>query len=225
MSAVIDNLDLMWRGIRLTLELSAMVIVGGTLLGLLVGTGLTFGNRIVRTLLRLYVDIIRGTPLLVVIFLIFYGLPALKIELFGFRVNTNFGRTPTAMIAFGLFAGAHIGEIVRGALTAVPTGQTDAAKSIGLRFWPRLLFILLPQSIPVILPPWTNTAAELVKGTSLVALLGMSDLLFEAQKLSARTREFFWVYGAAAVIYFVICFAISRSGVLIARRYRFGVAR
>jgi polar amino acid transport system permease protein len=219
-----DNVDLMWRGLRLTLQLSAVIIVAGTLLGMLVGVGLLYGNRVVRTLLRAYVDIIRGAPLLVVMFLIFYGLPALNITIAGHHVNTNIGRFQTAAIAFSIFAAAHIGEIVRGAINAVPKGQTDAAKAIGLTFWPRYIHVLVPQALPIILPPWTNTAAELVKGTSLVTLVSMSDLLYETQKVSARTGGFLELYGFAAVVYFVICFTISRSGALAVRRFRYGVA-
>jgi polar amino acid transport system permease protein len=224
LNLIFDNVDLMWRGLKLTLQLSAVIIVAGSLLGMLVGVGLLYGNRVVRTLLRIYVDVIRGAPLLVVMFLIFYGLPALNITIAGRHVNTNIGRFPTAAIAFSIFSAAHVGEIVRGAINAIPKGQTDAAKSIGLTFWPRLFHVLVPQALPVILPPWTNTAAELVKGTSLVTLVSMSDLLYETQKVSARTGGFLELYAFAAVVYFVICFTISRSGALAVRRFRYGVA-
>ena len=120
---------------------------------------------------------------------------------------------------------AQVGEVVRGALSSVPKGQTDAAKSLGLTFWPRLFHVSLPQSMPVIIPPWTNTAAELVKGTSLASLLSMSELLFATRKIVERTGDVLPFYIAAAAIYFVICFSIARIGVLVAQRYRFGVAR
>jgi polar amino acid transport system permease protein len=218
------NRHLIWKGLKLTLELSGVIIVAGSVLGLLVGVGLLYGNRVIRTLLRLYVDIIRGTPMLVIIFLIYYGLPALNINVSGHHVNTNLGRFQTAAIAFSVFAGAHIGEIVRGAIGSIPKGQTDAAKSIGLTFWPRLLLVLTPQSLPIIIPPWTNTAAELIKGTSLVTLVSLSDLLFATQKVSARTNSFLTLYGAAAIIYFVLCFSVSRTGVLVSRRFRYGTS-
>lgn len=221
LEVVWNNRLLIWKGLRLTLELSVVIIIAGTILGLLVGVGLLYGNRVIRTFLRLYVDIVRGTPMLVIIFLIYYGLPALHIDAFGHNL-TNMGRFQTAAIAFSIFAGAHVGEIVRGALGAIPKGQTDAAKSIGLTFWPRLLLVLTPQSLPVIIPPWTNTAAELIKGTSLVTLVSLSDLLFATQKVSARTNSFLTLYGAAAAIYFVLCFSVSRAGVLVSRRFRYG---
>jgi ABC-type amino acid transport system permease subunit len=84
---------------------------------------------------------------------------------------------------------------------------------------------LLPQSLPIIIPPWVNTAAEIVKGTSLVVLVSMSDLLFATRKIAERTGDVLPLYGAAAVIYFVICFTISRVGIWLGGRYRYGVAQ
>jgi polar amino acid transport system permease protein len=225
MRVVIDNADLLWKGLKLTLQLSAVSIVTSSIVGLFVGVGLVYGNLVVRTLLRLYVDIIRGLPILVVLFLIYYVLPALDIEIFGRTVNTNIGRFETAILAFTLWGAAVVGEITRGALISVPQGQMDAAKSIGLTFWPRLFRVALPQSIPVMLPPWTNTAVELTKGTSIVSLLSMSELLFATRKIVERTGEVVPLYAAAAAIYFIICFTISRSGVYLSRRYQYGVAR
>ena len=225
MSEVWDNRDLIWIGLKLTLQLSAVAIVASSIIGLFVGVGLVYGNRLIRTILRLYVDIIRGLPILVVLFLIYYILPVIDINILGWQVPTNVGRFQAASIGLSAFGAAQVGEVIRGALTSVPKGQTDAAKSIGLTFWPRLFHVSLPQSMPVIIPPWTNTAAELVKGTSLASLLSMSELLFATRKIVERTGDVLPFYIAAAAIYFVICFSISRVGVLVAQRYRFGVAR
>jgi polar amino acid transport system permease protein len=225
MQVVIDNLDLMWIGLKLTLELSVVIIVLSTMFGFFVGVGLTFGNRAIRFLLRIYVDTIRGLPLLVLIFLIFYGLPALNISIGSWKLDTNIGRFETATIAFTLFASAQVGEIFRGAFAAITAGQTDAGRALGLTFWPRLFHIVLPQSVPLIVPPWTNTAAELVKGTSLVTLVSMSDLLFSTRKIAERTGDMMPLYLAAAAIYFVICFSISRAGVWVGHRYQSGMAR
>ncbi len=212
MQTVIDNFDLLLKGLRVTIALAALVILLGSLIGLVGGVGLLFGPLPIRGLLRAYVDIVRGTPLLVQIFLIFYGLPALDVDISGFQAAT---------LALGLFAGAHISEIVRGAVAAVPRGQVDAAKSLGLTFWPRLQFVILPQALPAILPPWVNTAVEMVKGTSLVVLVSVSDLLFATRKVAERTGDAMPMYIAAAAIYFVVCFAISRLGLWLERRVRF----
>ena len=215
MATVIDNADLLLIGLRVTVVLAAIVIVSGSALGLLGGIGLLYGSWPVRWLLRVYVDVIRGTPLLVLIFLAFYGLPALGIAIDGFWAAT---------LALGLFAGAHISEIVRGAIAAVPGGQSDAGRALGLTFWPRLRYVILPQAGPAILPPWVNTATEMVKGTSLVALVSVSDLLFSAQKVLERTGEAMPIYLAAAAIYVVLNLTISRLGARLERRASFATA-
>ena len=212
MQTVIDNFDLLLKGLRVTVELAAVVILIGSILGLLGGVGFLYGPLPVRALLRAYSDILRGTPLLVQIFMIYYGLPALDVQIDGYRAAT---------VALGLFAGAHMSEIVRGAVGAIPRGQTDAAKSLGMTFWPRLRYILLPQAIPAILPPWVNTAIEMVKGTSLVVLVSVSDLLFATRKVAERTGDPMPIYIAAALIYFVVNFGISRFGLWLERRFRF----
>lgn len=214
MQTVVDNFDLMLKGLAVTLRLSALVILFGSVIGTLGGIGLLFGSWPIRTPLRAYVDVVRGTPLLVQIFLIFYGLPAIDVQISGFQAAT---------VALSLFAGAHISEIVRGAVAAVPRGQTDAAKALGLTFWPRLRHVVLPQAMPAVLPPWVNTAVEMVKGSSLVVLVSVSDLLFATQKVLERTGDPMPMYLAAAAIYFAVNFGISRFGSWLERRVRFAV--
>ena len=212
MQVVIANFPLMLRGLRVTLALAAVVIVCGTLLGLLAGVALLYGPRWLRALLRLYVDVLRGTPLLVQLFLIFYGLPVVGIPV------TNFW---AVVVGLSLFCTAHVAEIVRGAVAAVPKGQWDAARAIGLTFWPTLRHVILPQAVPTALPPWTNTAVEMVKGTSLAYLLSVSDLLFATQNIVERTGEAMPLYIAAALIYFVVNFGLSRLVGWLERRMRY----
>ena len=215
MQVVIDNFGLLMRGLAVTLQLSALIILFGTFIGLFGGIGLLYGPVWLRAILRTYVDIIRGTPLLVVIFLIFYGLPALNLEISGFQA---------AVVAFSLFAGAHISEIIRGGVSSVPRGQTDAAKALGLTFWPSLAWVVLPQALPVLLPPWVNTAVEMVKGSSLVVLVSVSDLMFATVKVAERTGNPMPLYLTAAAIYVIINLTISRFGVWLERRNSRGLA-
>jgi polar amino acid transport system permease protein len=214
MQTVLDNAHLVVRGLSNTLQLSALIIAFGTAIGLFGGIGLLYGPLPVRAFLRGYVDIVRGTPLLVIFFLIFYGLPPLGIAISGFF---------TAVIAFSLFAGGHISEIIRGAVASIPRGQTDAAKALGLTFWPRMTSVLLPQALPIALPPWVNTAVEMVKGTSLVVLVSVNDLTFETVKIAERTGNPMPLYIAAALIYVVVNLVISRLGVWLERRVSYGV--
>ncbi len=215
MQTVFENFDLLLRGLRITIALASVTILIGTILGVLGGVGLLYGPLLIRLPLRVYSDIVRGTPLLVQIFVIYYGLPALDVQINGFRAAT---------VALALFAGAHVSEVVRGAVGAVPRGQSDAAKSLGLTFWPRLRYVVLPQAVPLILPPWVNTAVEMVKGTSLVVLVSVSDLLFATRKVAERTGDPMPIYITAALIYFFVNFGISRFGFWLERRFRFAVA-
>ncbi len=212
MQTVIDNFHLLVLGLGVTLQLSALIIAIGTLIGLFGGLGLLYGPAPVRVLLRVYVDLIRGTPLLVVIFLIFYGSPALDIDISGFQA---------AVVAFGLFAGGHVSEVIRGAVASVPKGQMDAAKALGLTYWRRLAWVILPQALPAILPPWVNTAVEMVKGTSLVVLVSVNDLMFATVKVAERTGNPMPLYLAAAAIYIAINLVISRLGAWLERRITF----
>ena len=200
---VIQELPLLLQGVAVTLQISALVIVAGSIIGIFGGLGLLYGPLWLRSLLRGYVDIVRGLPLLVTIFIIFYVPPAFDIEVSGFAAVT---------VALSIFAGAHISEIVRGAVASVSRGQNDAAKALGLTFWPRIWNVILPQALPAIIPPWTNTAVEMVKGSSLAYLVSVSELLFQTYKVVGRTGAAMPLYIAAALLYFAINFALSRAG-------------
>ena len=212
METVIQELPLLRQGVAITLQISVLVIVAGSLIGIFGGLGLLYGPLWLRALLRGYVDIVRGLPLLVTIFIIFYVPPALDIEVGGFAA---------VVVALSLFAGAHISEIVRGTVSSVSRGQNDAARALGLTFWPRIWYVILPQALPAIIPPWTNTAIEMVKGSSLAYLVSVSELLFQTYKVVGRTGVAMQLYIAAALLYFAINFALSRAGLWLERRLRY----
>jgi polar amino acid transport system permease protein len=214
MQTVIEELPLLWQGVVVTLQISAIVIVVGSLIGMFAGLGLLYGPAWLRPILRGYVDLMRGLPLLVTIFIIFYVPSSFGVDINSFAAVVS---------ALSLFAGAHISEIVRGAVSAVPRGQTDAARALGLTFWPRIWNIIVPQALPAIIPPWTNTAIEMVKGSSLAYLVSVSELLFQTYKIVGRTGAAMQIYIAAALLYFVINFALSRFGVWLERRVRYAV--
>jgi ABC-type amino acid transport system permease subunit len=154
-------------------------------------------------------------PLIVTIFLIFYGLSA---------YGLNFSPFQSISLALSIFAAAHMAEIVRGSVSSIPLGQTDAAKSLGLTFWPRMTSVILPQAAPIMLGPWTNLAVDMFKATSLAILVSQADFLFSIQKRAIAERQYMAFYLAAIVVYFVCCIAISRAGAWAARRFRVGVA-
>jgi polar amino acid transport system permease protein len=209
---VVRNAHLIWRGFLITLEASALIIVFGTLIGLVGGTLLLYGPKPLRLLVRVYVDTIRGIPLLVSIFAIFYGLPALGSQISQFNA---------AILALSVFGGAHITEVVRGGIDSIPYGQTEAAMAIGLTFRKRLFYVIFPQAVARIVPPWTNTAVELVKGSSLLALVSIVDLLYSTEQIAARTRQPLLFYGVTAILYFIVNYAISSVGARIEKRFTY----
>ncbi len=196
-------------GLLTTLEISVLVICIGTMVGVLIGIGLCYGARPVRWALRGYVDVIRGIPSLVLIFFSFYGT-----ALLGLNISAFFA----GVLALGAFCAAHVGELTRGAVQSIPNAQTDAARSIGLGFWGRLAYAILPQALRRMLPAWVNIAAEMVKGSTLLSLIGVLDLLLATQQAIARTFLIIQFYVALMVVYFAINFAISRVGAVVERR-------
>lgn len=215
MDVVWANRQLLWQGLQYTFRLFAVVIVLGTGVGTLLGVGLLYGGWTLRVPIRAYVDIIRGIPLIVTIFLLFYLPVAYGVNLSPFQ---------SISAALSIFAAAHMAEIVRGALGSVARGQVDAAKSLGLTFWPRLFSVLLPQAVPLMIGPWTNLAVDMFKGTSLAILVSQADFLFSIQKRATAKGHYLAFYLAAMAVYFLCCLAISRVGVWAARRARIGAA-
>lgn len=212
MQAILDNWPLLIDGLKVTIQLSIQVIILGTIIGLIGGICLLYGGRVLRGVFRAYVDIIRGLPLLVTIFLIFYGIPAVGIPMPPFTA---------AVLAMSFFAGGHMSEIIRGAIGSIPKGQSDAAMSIGLTFFPRLRHVIMPQSLRRIVPPWVNLCVELIKGTSLVALVSVTDLMLSAQQILERTAQPIPFYVLTALIYFVMCYSLANLAGRLEKRFSY----
>jgi len=196
-------------GLGVTAQLSVLTIVSGSIAGIIGGIGLSYGPWPVRFLLRVYVDAVRGIPVLVLILFSYYGLALLGIQISAFTAG---------VVALGGFCAAHMSETVRGSLESIPAGQTEAAKAIGLRFTQRLRYVLLPQAIRRLLPPWVNTAVEMVKGTTLLSIIGVVELLLATQQTIARNYLILQFYFAAGMLYVLVNFTISQLGALLERR-------
>lgn len=199
-SFVVATLPFLWQGLLMTLYVSAIVVAASVVVGVLFGVLLAYGPWWARWPLRAYSDILRGTPLLVVIFTIYYLLPF---------AGLNLQPLPAVLLALVMFKTAHVSEIARGAIQSIPRGQTDAGKAIGLTFFQRLAYVILPQSVRRFLPPWVNSVTDAVKGSSLVSLVGIVDLMLASQQVIGRTYEPLPIYLLAAAIYFVINYSLS----------------
>lgn len=209
---VVLGLPRLLVGLAVTFELTLMSLAVGTAIGLVGGIAIVYGPIWVRWFFRAYSDITRGVPVLVVIFAVFYGLPVL-----GAQIDA-FGAT---VVALGAFVGSQVVEIVRGGITSIPKGQTDAAKAIGLTFVQRMLYVLLPQALRRMLPPWVNAGVEMVKATSLVSLIGVPDLLLQTQQLTARTMIVLPFYFWSAILYFAVNYTLSQFAHYLERRYAY----
>ena len=211
-SFVAATMPFLWQGLMMTLFVS-LVIVGVSLVtGILFGIGFAYGPWWVRLPLRVFSDVLRGTPLLVVIFTIYYLLPF---------AGLNLQPLPAVLLALTLFKTAHVAEIARGAIQSITAGQTDAGKAIGLTFWQHLAYVILPQAVRRFLPPWINSVTDAVKGSALVSLVGIVDLMLAAQQVIGRTYEPLPIYLLAAGMYFIINYSLSSLSRLLEARFAY----
>jgi cystine transport system permease protein len=185
-----------------TIPLALMSFAIGLLIALGVALMRLSKIRVVSGVARVYVSIIRGTPLLVQLFVIFYGLPSI-----GLLVDP----WPSAVIAFSLNVGGYAAEVIRAAILSVPKGQWEAGYTIGMSRGQTLLRVILPQAARVSVPPLSNTFISLVKDTSLASLILVTELFRQAQEIAAFSQEFMALYIEAAVVYWVICLVLSTA--------------
>ena len=207
-----DARDVIVGGVLQTLSISASSILLGTVLGTAVGVGLVYGAWPLRLAARAYADVMRGTPVLVLVLAAFYMPSVLGLHLSPFAAG---------VLALTLFCGAHIGEIVRGALQAIPRGQAEAARAIGLTFHGVLLHVLLPQALRSLLPPWINTCVEMVKASTLLSVIGVGELLLRTQEIIGRNFLTLQFYLLAGALYLAINVAIEQAGKALERRVAF----
>ncbi|GGF50792.1 ABC transporter permease [Aliidongia dinghuensis] len=196
-------------GIESTVILSFIAFVGGGIFGGIIALLRTSEAAPLQRFAAIYIDFFQGTPLLMQLFLVFYGLPV-----FGLHLN------PWVAVTIGLtlHASAFLGEIWRGGIQAVPRGQTEAARALGLRYRDRMISVVLPQAIRLSIAPTVGFLVQLIKGTSLAAIIGFVELSRSAQIAASTTYKPLIAYGLAAIFYFVLCFPLSRLSAGLERR-------
>lgn len=196
-------------GLGMTVSISLLAILAGSVFGVLVGLGLVYGPFSLRLIVRVYTDIIRGTPVLVLVLTSYYVSSAVGLQL---------GPFAAGVLALAIFCSSHVGEIVRGALQAIPRGQTEAAKAIGLTFTQTFTSVLWPQALRQCLPSWVNTAAEMVKASTLLSVIGVAELLLRTQEIISRNFMSLQFYFLAGALYFAVNFGIERFGKFVERK-------
>jgi polar amino acid transport system permease protein len=207
-----NEFELLVFAARWTIVLAIIAFVGGGIGGLIVALLRTADSRVARVAMVLFIRVFQGTPLLMQLFLAYFGM-----AIFGFTVNPLIA----AMVALTAHASAYLGEIWRGCIEAVPPGQSEAAKALGLHYLTRMRYIVLPQAARIAVPPTVGFLVQLLKETSLTSIIGFVELTRQGQILTSVTFRPFLVFSLVAAIYFIMCWPLS----LVARRMESGFAR
>ncbi|PQP86290.1 amino acid ABC transporter permease [Paenibacillus sp. AR247] len=200
MKLVMDNLGFLFTGAYYTLLITIVSMFFGLFIGLFTAIARLKGNRLIAGIARVYVSIIRGTPIIVQIFIIYFGLPDYGITL---------GPLMAAYIALSINIGAYLSETFRGAILSVDKGQTEAALTLGLTPWQTMRKVVLPQAARAAIPPMGNTFIGILKETSLVSIVTVTELLRSAQLLIAQYYVAMPFYLAIAVMYWVMSTGFS----------------
>lgn len=201
------NMQRLMGGLLITARIALLSIIIGSLLGLLLGLAQTTKSMLVRFLCRFYLELFRIIPILVWLFIVYFGIPSM--------LDIHVEGEAVAVVVFSLWGAAEMGDIVRGALVSLPKHQLESGKALGLSFWGLYRYILIPQAIRRMLPGAINLSTRMVKTTSLVVMIGVIDVvkigqqIIELSILKAPTASF-WVYGFIFILYFIICYPLSR---------------
>lgn len=206
-----STIDLFYLGaaVRWTILLTVTALVGGGLIGLLLAIMRVSNLLLFRAIAIAYIQVIQGTPLLVLLFIFFFGL-----SIFGLQILPWIAATA----AFSLYAGAFLGEIWRGALQAVPRTQWEAGASLGLASVEQLRYVIIPQAVRMAIPPTVGFVVQLIKNTSLAATIGFIELTREGQLTTAATFQPFTVFTVVAALYFLMCFPLTQWSRILERR-------
>jgi polar amino acid transport system permease protein len=201
-------LPFLGQGVLITVAATALAVFFGVIIGLFMSLCKLSSNRMLKLASLVYIDFIRGTPLLVQILLIYFGIPGLLAAIFG----GNFGidAFTAGVIACSLNSGAYVAEIFRGGIQSIERGQSEAARSLGMTQAQAMRHVILPQAFRRIIPPLGNEFIVLLKDSSLLSVIGVQELLLNGKLYAARTFAYFPTYLGIALVYLVMTVSISR---------------
>ena len=220
-NTLIKNLPTFGEALLMTLELAAVAILLALILGIIFGLFTVSGFKILEILSAIYIDIIRGTPLLVQTFIIYYGL-AQSLKPLGFSWSNIGGPFTAGVVALSLNAGAYMAEIIRGGIQSVDKGQMEAARSLGFHQREAMTLVILPQAVRNILPALGNEFVTIIKESSIVSVISIADLMFRAKGIIAKTYSSLECLAVVAIIYFLLTFLGGRLIALMERRMSYG---
>jgi len=199
-SILTDNLDMYLDGFKVTLLVSFIALIGSFVLGTVLAVFRIAPIKLLNWIGTVYVEFVRNIPLLIIAFFLFVGLPSIGIRLDGMIAGT---------IALIVYTSAFIAEAIRAGIMSVPKGQMEAARSSGLTYIQTMRYVILPQAIKIVIPPLGNQFINLVKNSSILSVLAVSELMYQADLISLRTFVVFDVYIFVAVFYLIITLPLS----------------
>lgn len=197
------DLQFLLQGLAWTVALSALSFVFGSLAGLIVALARTAANSVLRKTAAAYISVFQGTPLLMQLFIVYYGIALLQVKISAWLA---------VAIAFTLHASAFLGDIWRGGIQAIPKGQSEAASALGVHYFDRMRDVVLPQAFRISLPATVGFLVQLIKGTSLAAIVGFIELARAGQIISNQIFEPLLVFGVVGALYFAVCWPLSLYG-------------
>lgn len=208
----IENLPFILKGLPMTIAVSFVGMAIGLVLGFFLALARRSDHLYLRWPARLYISFMRGTPILVFLFILYFGLPLVGWELSAYTA---------AIMGFGLNSAAYIAEVNRSALNSVPKGQWESAQALGFTYWKTLRRIIMPQATRIALPPLTNVFLDIVKATSLAAVITVPEMFQKAQIVAGRTFDSMTMYILVALIYWPLCIVIASFQEWLERRFDF----
>jgi len=205
------------RGLRGTLQVAAIAVVGSSLIGVLLGTAMTLPYRLLRAGIRLYIEVFRGLPILVTVFIVYFGLPSVASTL-------RFGPLTAAGIALILWGSAQVAEATRGAVQSIPREQHEAAAALGFGWTMRHAYVIVPQAVRRLLPPLIGLLVNIVQNTTIAGLIGVGETLETGTRSTERllfstgNAHYLSIYLAVFVFFFLLSYPLTRLGAFVEKR-------
>lgn len=198
--ALFKDFNIFLEGFLITLEVSILGLILALMLGIIFGVLSTSKIKIFKVINRIYVEVIQNTPLVIQVFFLFNGLPYIKVVLPVFLIG---------ILGVGVYHGAYISEVVRTGITSIPKGQFEAAKSQGFSHTQTMRYIILPQTVKIIIPPLANQLVNLIKNTSVLAMIAGGDLMYTADSWSSANMYYGPAYVITGALYFIMCYPLA----------------
>lgn len=198
--SLLENSSDIGAGFIRTLQVAVLALLLALVIGVVVGTMSTAKGRLPRAVARIYVEMFQNIPLVIQIFFMYNGLAMAGLVLSEFTIG---------VVGVGMYHGAYIGEVVRAGILAIPKGQEEAAYSEGFNYIQTMRYVILPQMVKIILPPLTNQAVNLIKNTSVLAIIAGADLMYVADSYASYSLNYGPAYAVAGLLYFLLCFPLA----------------